>query len=185
MSVADWKPRSYNRVKLLEGEGISVERILKISKLSEEADCAIETIRYYEREGLLPEPVRTAGNYRIYSARHVERLRFIRHCRYLDMTLDEIRRLLRFCDAPRQSCHEVNELLDEHIGHVGQRIAELQKLEKRLRELRRLCRETSAAKDCGILQGLASSGGRSGNKGPRRSHVRGAHDRRHHQKSTV
>lgn len=152
-----------------------MEHTLRISELSNQTDCAVETIRFYEREGLLPAPSRTAGNFRLYGRRHVERLSFIRHCRYLDMTLDEIRRLLSFCDAPQESCHEVNALLDEHIGHVSGRIAELRRLEKRLKELRRLCERAQEAKHCGILQGLAASGVSSGTGGRRRSHVRGAH----------
>lgn len=152
-----------------------MKRNLKISELSEKADCVIETIRYYEREGLLPEPVRSSGNYRMYAEKHVERLQFIRHCRYLDMTLDEIRRLLKFCDSPQESCHEVNELLEEHIEHVSERIVELQTLERRLKELRRLCQQARAAKDCGILQELATPNGSSATGGRRRSHVHGAH----------
>lgn len=156
-----------------------MEHTFRISELSEQADCAIETIRFYERDGLLPTPRRTSGNYRMYDSKHVERLLFIRHCRYLDMTLDEIRQLLKFCDAPRESCHEVNTLLDEHITHVGERIVELQTLQRRLKELRRLCQQASAARDCGILQELASSAGPSAAKRPRRSHVHGTHNRVH------
>ena len=160
-----------------------METFIKISELSKRTECAVETVRYYEREGLLPAPVRSSGNYRLYGTSHVERLLFIRHCRYLDMTLDEIRQLLKFCDAPRESCHEVNTLLDEHITHVGERIAELLRLETRLRELRRLCKRAQAAKDCGILQELANLGGASGKKIPGRSHVRGTHGHRHYQKN--
>jgi Cd(II)/Pb(II)-responsive transcriptional regulator len=117
----------------------------------------VETIRYYEREGLLPHPARTAGNYRIYGDPHAERLSMIRHCRSLDMTLDEIRLLLRFCDSPEENCAKVNGLLDEHIGHVATRILELKALEKQLKALRNQCHQAQAAKDCGILQTLAES----------------------------
>jgi Cd(II)/Pb(II)-responsive transcriptional regulator len=118
-----------------------------------------ETIRYYEHEGLLPAPARSDGNYRLYGASHVERLQFIRHCRSLDMTLDEIRSLLSFRDAPEQSCSAVNELLDKHIDHVATRIQDLQALQKQLKSLRSLCHSTQAAKDCEILQTLANSDG--------------------------
>ena len=91
---------------------------LKIGELAQRTGTQVETIRYYEREGLLPEPARSEGNYRLYDKAHTERLSFIRHCRSLDMTLDEIRALLKFRDAPNQECGEVNALLDEHIGHV-------------------------------------------------------------------
>jgi Cd(II)/Pb(II)-responsive transcriptional regulator len=129
---------------------------LKIGELATRTDCLVETIRYYEREGLLPEPARTEGNYRLYTVTHVERLQFIRHCRSLDMTLEEIRNLLRFRDRPNENCSEVNALLDEHIEHVAKRIKELKLLQKNLRGLRSLCQRARATKDCGILRSLGS-----------------------------
>lgn len=134
-----------------------MSKLLKIGELATKTDCPVQTIRYYERERLLDEPIRSDSGYRLYGEAHVERLRFIRHCRSLDMTLNEIRRLLRFRDAPEENCGEVNLLLDEHIGHVTSRIAELKLLERQLRALRDLCRTTQATKECGILQNLASS----------------------------
>jgi Cd(II)/Pb(II)-responsive transcriptional regulator len=129
---------------------------LKIGELAKRTSCLVETIRYYEREGLLLEPARSEGNYRLYTDIHVERLQFIRHCRSLDMTLEEIRNLLRFRDAPDENCSEVNALLDEHIEQVSNRIKALRFLQKDLRRLRSLCERTQAAKDCRILQSLAS-----------------------------
>ena len=64
---------------------------MRIGEVAQATGTSIETIRYYEREGLLPAPARSEGNYRIYEAAHVDRLLFIRHCRRLDMTQDEIR----------------------------------------------------------------------------------------------
>ena len=75
---------------------------MKIGELAKLTDCQVETIRYYERERLLPEPARSEGNYRLYTQAHVERLTFIRNCRSLDMTLEEIRSLLNL----RQRCSE-------------------------------------------------------------------------------
>ncbi|MDB5839065.1 MAG: cadR [Herminiimonas sp.] len=132
---------------------------LKIGELAKRTGSAVETIRYYEREGLLTAPSRSEGNYRLYGARHVERLQFIRHCRSLDMTLDEIRSLLSFHDSPEESCSAVNGLLDKHIQHVADRIRELQALQKQLHALRGLCEHTQAAKDCEILQSLANAEG--------------------------
>ena len=129
---------------------------MKIGALSTATGVPIDTIRHYEREGLLPEAARTEGNYRIYEAAHAQRLSFIRHCRGLDMTLDEIRVLLYFKDAPSEDCGEVNALLDEHIGHVAHRIRELRALEKQLRELRDTCRTAQDAEHCGILNRLDS-----------------------------
>lgn len=156
--------------------------MIKISELSKISDCTVETIRYYEQADLLQEPLRTAGNYRIYDEKHIERLRFIRHCRYLDMTLDEIRRLLKFCDAPQENCDEVNSLLDQHIVHVNERIVQLQELEKRLRNLRRLCKQTQSSKDCNILQELANITGPAAIENNQHNHVHGAHAHRHQRK---
>ena len=133
-----------------------MEHNLKIGELAKKTGCLVETIRYYEREGLLPEPIRSEGNYRLYGNAHAERLRFIRQCRSLDMTLDETRRLLNLRDAPEESCHEVNTLIDEHLCHVIDRIGELKALQKQLKELRNLCQKTEAVKNCEILQSLAS-----------------------------
>lgn len=145
---------------------------MKISELANETGSSVETIRYYEKQGLLPEPARTSANYRMYGDAHIARLRFIRHCRYLDMTHQEIRRLLAFCDSPQESCSEVNALLDRHIEHVAERISELHALQRHLRELRRQCAQVRTAKDCGILQSLAETGPQAGAV---HSHVAGAH----------
>ncbi|MDK9704726.1 MAG: Cd(II)/Pb(II)-responsive transcriptional regulator [Sulfuritalea sp.] len=128
---------------------------MKIGELARLAGTNVETIRYYERDGLLPETSRTEGNYRIYGEAHAERLSFIRNCRSLDMTLDEIRVLLRFKDSPEVKCDAVNTLLDEHIGHVADRIRELRQLERHLKGLRVLCQEAQDAGHCGILNELA------------------------------
>jgi len=128
---------------------------MRIGELAARTDCQVETIRYYEQQGLLPKPARSAGNFRIYGKTHIERLSFVRHCRSLGMTLEEIRALLRLRDAPERNCTEVNGLLDEHIGHVAERIADLRRLETQLKALRRLCQKTQATKDCGILNELA------------------------------
>lgn len=147
---------------------------MKIGELAATTLTPVETIRFYEREGLLPTPTRTAANYRIYTDAHVERLAFIRHCRNLDMALDEVRSLLRFRDAPGKDCTDVNALLDEHIEHVAQRIRELRSLERELRELRARCASPGAGSECGILDGLEQTPSRR-RKSPAQRHVRGAH----------
>lgn len=126
----------------------------KIGELAAECGCQIQTIRYYEREGLLPPPARSEGNYRKYSAEHVQRLLFIRHCRSLDMTLEEVRRLLYFKDAPEENCGEVNSLLDRHIDGIASRLIELANLQTQLKALRAKCRDAQEAKNCGILHQL-------------------------------
>ena len=128
---------------------------MKIGQLAAATDTPVETIRYYERAGLLPAAPRTEGNYRDYAESHVQRLSFIRHCRALDMALDEIRTLLQFQDAPGGDCTGVNALLDAHIGHVAQRIGELRALERQLKALRSQCQAAHPTEDCGILKTLA------------------------------
>ncbi|MBO3274800.1 Cd(II)/Pb(II)-responsive transcriptional regulator [Pseudomonas schmalbachii] len=127
---------------------------MKIGELARITGCPVETIRYYEREGLLPEPARSEGNYRQYDASHVERLSFIRHCRSLDMTQDEIRILLGLRDSPQADCGTANRLIDEHLHHVEVRIAELQSLRQQLTDLRARCSGTGNSEDCGILREL-------------------------------
>lgn len=131
------------------------EASLKIGELAKLTGSQVETVRYYEREGLIPAPHRSESNYRLYDFTHVEHLQFVLRCRSLDMTLNEIRELLKFRDSPEQNCDAVNELLDHHIEHVTTRIAELQSLENQLKKLRKLCGQSQKAKDCQILQGLS------------------------------
>jgi Cd(II)/Pb(II)-responsive transcriptional regulator len=145
---------------------------MRIGELAARARCQVETIRYYERQGLLPKPARSGGNFRIYGELHVERLLFVRRCRSLDMTLEEIGTLLRFRDMPEYNCQEVNQLLDEHIGHVSKRVAELKELQKHLKLLRQLCIKVRTTRDCGILNELAQH---SPQQTRRAGHVHGTH----------
>lgn len=146
---------------------------MKIGELAKLTECQVETIRYYEREGLLPAPARSEGNYRLYGETHAERLRFIRNCRALDMTLEEIRGLLGLRDSPRAPCEGVNSLIDAHIQHVQARIANLQALQAQLLDLRARCLDERAVAQCGILQQLNASGGVSLESEP--SHVGKSH----------
>jgi DNA-binding transcriptional MerR regulator len=77
---------------------------LKIGELSEKTSCSVLTIRFYEKEGLIPQPERTEGNYRMYSEAYIDRLKFIVNCRSLNMNLNEIKRLLSYKDLPTQNC---------------------------------------------------------------------------------
>ncbi len=128
---------------------------LKIGEVARKAGCQVDTIRYYESQGLLRRPERSEGNFRLYAEVDVERARFIRYCRSLDMTLAEVRELLELRDHPEEDCGEVVALLDKHVARVGRRIAELRSLERHLVELRGCCGPGRAAGECGILQELA------------------------------
>ncbi|MBN6538804.1 MULTISPECIES: Cd(II)/Pb(II)-responsive transcriptional regulator [Acinetobacter] len=129
----------------------------KIGELAAKAGCQIETIRYYERRGLLDAPTRSAGNYRLYGAAHAERLTFIRRCRSLDMSLDEVQKLLTFQNDPEQPCCGVNDLLDQHIGEIQRKMVELQALKDGLVRLRSRCQSNVLVKECEILRDLVTS----------------------------
>ena len=148
---------------------------MKIGELAKLADCQVETVRYYEREGLLPTPARSEGNYRLYSSEHLVRLTFIRNCRTLDMTLDEIRSLLALMDSPEESCEGVNSLVDEHIEHVQARVTSLMALQQQLIELRHRCVAEQGMDKCGILQKLTVSGGVSTLPDDGQAHVGKSH----------
>lgn len=134
---------------------------IKIGELAKRTESTVETIRYYEKEGLLPEPARSNGNYRLYRQEHIERLRFIRHCRTLDMTLAEVRTLLKHWDTPSEDCGDVDALLDEHIHAVETRVKELMQLKQHLLALRQKCASTAPTTSCGILLALADSNART------------------------
>lgn len=127
---------------------------VKIGELAKQADCQVVTIRYYEKEGLLAEPVRTEGGYRLYSEADVERLKFIRHCRDHGMSLADIKLLLGLREAPDRDCSAVGTLVDKHIEDVDQQIHSLMKLKDQLVHLRGKCPHSGAIASCGILKGL-------------------------------
>ncbi|MEO8119176.1 MAG: Cd(II)/Pb(II)-responsive transcriptional regulator [Rhodoferax sp.] len=129
---------------------------MKIGELAQVAQCSVETVRYYEKEGLLPAPARTPGNFRVYGPAHLERLRFIRNCRALDMSHDEIHTLLRLADQPAEGCGAINAVFDQHMAHVDERLRELAQLKQQLGALRQRCQTEQAVDACGILQGLAA-----------------------------
>src|SRR5690625_3674466 len=137
---------------------------IKIGQLAKRTGFTVETIRYYEKEGLLPEPARSHGNYRLYGDEHIERLRFIRHCRTLDMALSEVRILLQHRDTPYEDCGDVNALLDEHIQAVEVRMRELAQLKQHLTVLRQKCSDRAPTTSCGILRALADQSCHTSNR---------------------
>ena len=134
----------------------------------------VETIRYYERSGLLNKPIRTGSNYRLYCEDQIEQLGFILNCRNLDMTHEEIRRLLELRSRPPRDCTEVNVIIDEHVAHIDQRITELRALSEQLHELRASCNEIRRLQDCKIITTLRR---RPASKQVGKSHI-DAHARR-------
>jgi Cd(II)/Pb(II)-responsive transcriptional regulator len=129
---------------------------MKIGELAAQAGCDVQTVRFYEREGLLAEPEREASGYRRYAQRHLQRLQFIRHCRSLDIPLPEIRELLAFAAAPDQSCHQVDVLLDGHMARVRQQLKALRALERQLIALRSRC-DGDPSHSCAILESFMTA----------------------------
>lgn len=127
---------------------------MRIGELARQAGVDVQTVRYYEREGLLEAPARTGAGYRAYGPEHLERLNFVRHCRSLDMPLAEIRRLIDLSTDKMVSCDEVNALVGAHLGRVQAKRRSLEELEKQLTVLNAQCAAGHRVADCGILEEL-------------------------------
>ncbi len=126
---------------------------ISIGDLSMQTRVNIETIRYYEKVGLLPAPGRTEGRHRVYGPAHVARLTFVRRSRELGFSLDEVRSLLRLVDGGHSSCSDVQAVTLEHLEDVRTKIADLQRLERTLSEVASRCQGGSVP-DCPIVEAL-------------------------------
>ena len=124
-----------------------------IGSLSKGTGCKIETIRYYERIGLLPKPPRSQGGHRLYEEEHLKRLTFIRRSRELGFTLHEVRGLLRLVDGGEYSCAEVKALTLDHVAEVRRKLADLRKVKKVLEEMAAEC-EGGEVPECPIIDAL-------------------------------
>jgi Cu(I)-responsive transcriptional regulator len=127
---------------------------LAIGDLAKRAGTKVETIRYYERIGLLPEPGRTEGNYRSYDKGHLGRLSFIRRARDLGFSLDQVRELLGLADQRDRSCEAVDTIAQQHLADVERKIADLHALRDELADLIGRCRRSTVA-ECRIIETLA------------------------------
>lgn len=126
---------------------------LSIGSLSRETGCHIETIRYYEKIGLMPAPGRSPGGHRAYDGTHAKRLSFIVRSRRLGFTTKEIRRLLTLGDLEAPHCAEVQAVTEAHLAEVRDRIAELRKLERRLARMAKSC-HTTLGHGCPVIDEL-------------------------------
>lgn len=124
-----------------------------IGALSRRSGCTVDTIRYYERFGLLPEPPRTAGGHRLYNRRHVERLNFIRRSRQLALPLERIRQMLGRLERTGYQCAEAKVLLQGQLTETRGRIKELRALESSLKTMLAACGEADAA-SCAVIESL-------------------------------
>lgn len=127
---------------------------MKIGELSRSTGTKVETVRYYERIGLLPRPGRTGANYRSYAPADIDRLKFIRHARGLGFDIPAIRSLLALSEQPERDCRDVDALATGHLAAVEAKIHRLEQLRQELARMLTRCRGGQVA-DCHILQSLA------------------------------
>jgi DNA-binding transcriptional MerR regulator len=130
---------------------------MQIKELAQSTGVDVETIRYYEKQGLLSAPPRRENGYRNYEARHLERLSFIRHCRALDMPLADVARLLGFLDDPVSNCADVDVLVAEQLARTRARLKSMRALEKQLLQLQARCASKHEGEACAILGDLVAA----------------------------
>lgn len=129
---------------------------MKIGELSKSSDCSIQTIRFYERQGLLAKPERSEGNFRLYDNKALKQLEFIKHCRSLDISLADIKRLIGLKNKPEASCLSVNALINQQLALVNKRMDELQSLKIELQQMASSCGADNTIERCGIIKSLDS-----------------------------
>lgn len=124
-------------------------------QLAEKAKCKVETVHYYEKSGLMPDPMRTEGGHRIYQLSHVKRLNFIRRSRELGFSIEQIKGLLIFIDEPNHYCGEVKAVAMLHARDIQQKIKDLQRLNDGLNEMVSRCSGSQfSIDDCPIIEAL-------------------------------
>lgn len=127
--------------------------VLTIGKVAQQTRCNIETIRYYERESLLPAPQRTPGGHRLYNESMIKRLVFIRRSRELGFSMAEVRQLLSVVDGDVVSCEKVKGIAENHLHDIKTRIADLRKMQRILGELSLQCSGENVP-ECPIIEVL-------------------------------
>ncbi len=130
---------------------------MKIGELARAIGVEMQTIRYYEKAGLLPAPARESNGYRSYGAQHLERLAFVRHCRALDIPLADVKRLLDFVGGARDERGDIDALIEAQLARVRARLASLQALERQLGALHDSCDADHSTHECGILHELVAA----------------------------
>jgi len=130
---------------------------LSIGQLSKAAGVKVVTIRYYEQIKLIPSPLRTEGNYRAYKREHLYRLQFIRRCRDLGFTLDQVRELLRLSVQRKRDCSGIDQITAKHLEDMERKIIDLKNLAAELRRINRQCPGNRTIAKCRILEALSHS----------------------------
>lgn len=126
---------------------------LSIGEISKQSGVNIETIRFYEKIGVMPAPRRSANGYRLYDADHLKRLSFVRRSRELGFSLDEIRGLLRLVDGDAYTCAEVRAMTLSHVAEIRRKIADLKRLKRVMEEMADQC-SGERAPECPIIDAL-------------------------------
>src|SRR5713226_6102348 len=146
-------PRQFSPITARKGEAASIGKPLTRGALAARTGCNIETIRYYERVGLLPPPPRSAGGHRLYGEGLVRRLNFVRRSRDLGFSIEEIRELLRLVDGGTYTCGEVEQLARDHVREIRRKIADLRRLKRVFETMAAQC-SGDAVPDCPIIDAL-------------------------------
>ena len=127
---------------------------MKIGQVSKKTDLSVQTIRYYETQNLIKSAGRTEGNFRVYDSKVIDQLEFIKHCRHLDLSLSDIKRINELRDNPNAVCEEVNELIYDQVKLVKIKMKELRHLKTQLEALTDSCSNNQKVGDCGIFKSL-------------------------------
>ncbi|MFC3193231.1 Cd(II)/Pb(II)-responsive transcriptional regulator [Marinicella sediminis] len=127
---------------------------MKIGQVSKKTDLPVQTIRYYETQNLIKSAGRTEGNFRVYDSKVIDQLEFIKHCRHLDLSLSDIKRINELRDNPNAVCEEVNELINDQVKMVKIKMKELRHLKTQLEALTDSCSNNQKVGDCGIIKSL-------------------------------
>ncbi len=133
--------------------------ILTIGQLAKSASVGVETIRFYEREGLMFKPERSAAGYRLYPQDAIKRIRFIQRAKEVGFTLKEIKELLQLRMQADVSCQDIQRKAETKITDIEHKLAELQRMKKALQQLADRCASNAITSDCPILDALEDSGG--------------------------
>ena len=141
-----------NGAEMAENTRKQMQRLTR-GMIAKQSGVNIETVRYYERIGLLPAPPRSVGGHRMYDEDMLKRLHFIRRSRELGFTLDEVRGLLQLVDGGGYTCGEVEALTTAHLGEVRRKLADLKRLERVLREMVAGC-QGGEVPECPVIEAL-------------------------------
>ena len=127
---------------------------MKIGEIAKRTGLKIETVRFYEAEGLVSPPLRSGGNYRLYDRSHLDRLSFIKRSRDLGFSLDQVRALLRLADDPQESCAEADTIAAVHIAEIDRKLADLTTLRAEIAHWGGTCTVGTVA-ECRVIDALS------------------------------